>query len=365
MLAVAALLALLALGGVGICVTYVIGVWPSEEANVDWAGRLERIRNVAIILGGIAALGLAYWRGKAADRQASAAHEQVRAAQEQGQLMLRAELNQRYEKGSERLGSSVLSVRLDGIIVLEHLAWEHPERYHVQVMKVLFAFIRQPIAPQDSADSTMLDGGEARQDAQAAVDAVRMCRAKNKALEVNLLRSIDLHGADLRRADLSNLDLSYVPPTDAFTVLRDSTGSGRPRTDISHANLSGADLFLVRIEHGSCASTDFSGADLFGAKLRSTWFFEANFLNANLENADMSGARFTSANLRGAQLGNTNLSDATFWERSPREMGLTQEQLNKACADPSKPPCLKNVVDAETGKALEWGGGACDDSKGS
>ena len=375
---VLAVAAPLVLVGVGICVTYVIGVWPSEEVGVDWAARLERIRNVAIILGGIVALGLAYWRGKAADRQASAAqaqvntasrqidaaHEQVQAAQEQGQMMLQGQLNQRYEKGSEMLGSSVLSVRMGGIFALERLAQEHPTQYHVEVMKVLFAFIRQPIDDGGTTNYKMIGVRGARQDVQAALDAVRLCRVENRVVELNSEFFVDLHGADLRKADLSNIDLSTMFVSNVRAFRSRSFGGRGVVSDLSHATVTGAELSLAIIASAHCAFTDFSDSRLVSAKMPNAFFIRTSFRNAHLGGADVSGASFEDANLRGAKLRRTNLSGAKFTESEPRAMGLTQEQLNEACADPSKRPDLGNVVDADTGEALVWRGGACDDSEG-
>ena len=53
-------------------------------------------------------------------------------------------LNERYKTGTEMLGNSVLSVRIDGIYTLANLADEHPELYHVQVMKLFCFTVRFP-----------------------------------------------------------------------------------------------------------------------------------------------------------------------------------------------------------------------------
>ena len=45
------------------------------------------------------------------------------------------------------LGSEVLSVRLGGIYALARLAREHPEEYHVQIMRLLLCFCPKPNRP--------------------------------------------------------------------------------------------------------------------------------------------------------------------------------------------------------------------------
>ena len=42
------------------------------------------------------------------------------------------------------LGSGTLAVRLGGIYALQRLATEHPEQYHIQIMQLFCAFVRNP-----------------------------------------------------------------------------------------------------------------------------------------------------------------------------------------------------------------------------
>ena len=76
------------------------------------------IRNLALVIGGIEAILLAAWRSIVAQRQVAAAHRQADTSQ-QGLL------NERYQRGTEMLGSEVLSVRLGGAYALDRLAAEH------------------------------------------------------------------------------------------------------------------------------------------------------------------------------------------------------------------------------------------------
>ena len=51
---------------------------------------------------------------------------------------------ERYQKGSEVLGSKDSPVRLGGIDALARLAHEHPGDYHTQIMRLLSVFVRPP-----------------------------------------------------------------------------------------------------------------------------------------------------------------------------------------------------------------------------
>ena len=68
--------------------------------------------------------------------------------------------------------------------------------------------------------------------------------------------------------------------------------------------------------------------------------------------------------MAGATLSDTDLSGTHFYhphggKATNPVTGLTQDQLDEACADPDNPPKLDGVLDAETGKPLVWRGKPC------
>ena len=242
------------------------------------------IRNVGLLIGGVVALVFAIWR--------------TIVAQQQVDVAQRGLLNDRYQKGAEMLGNNVLSVRLGGIYTLQNLSKEHPEQYHVEVMRLLCAFVRYP------ADAKKQIPG---QDIQAAIDVVAARDRTLIALEDEESFVLDLRSAKLQRMDLSGAQLSMV-------------------------NLSGAQLI----------GTNLCGTQLLGANL--------------------SGARLSEANLSDAQLSGANLSGTRLFisttDKIPTDpvQGLTQVQLDEARADPNNPPRLDGVLDAETDEPLIWHG---------
>lgn len=349
LLAVAVLLTLV---GVAFSVTYILGVWPSEAGGVDWADRLERIRNVAIVVGGIAALGLAYWRGKTADRQATAAqkqvettsrqievaHEQVQAAQQQRQTTLQGQLNERYENAAEMLGSSVLAVRLGGIQALRRLAKEVPDQYCEEVITLLCAFARlPPVDPQpvEGTGKTMDAGSRGPQPREDVLEAVRAVGALSSVRPSDIaLSELSLDGLDLQGATVIDANLADASLWDA---------------ELAHTLFIGVNLSESRLWHANLAHAQWGEIDLTGAD-----FGHAEDMHgAIFENADMTGAKFVQANLSGV--------DFTGSGQGPVR-GLTQRQLDDACADPDRPPNLDGVIDAKTGAPLVWRGAECGDS---
>lgn len=345
------------LAGFVIACVYVFDGWPAGIAGTTdvsvvtatsgitddpkgWGSRLEHVRNAGIVVGGLLALGLAYWRGRAADRQATAAQrqvdstlrqldvaqEQVRTAQEQAQTSQQGQLSERYEKGAEMLGSNVLAVRLGGIYALGRLAEDNPTRFHLQIIRMFCAFARNPTVDGNSDQVAQLSNGvtSIRSDVQAVVGWIGHNRAPSIEGGEVTYDGPDLRGAQLRgvfldgQIDLHDVDLSRADLTDADCL----GGVNLVSANFESAQMSGADL-----SHSNLSRARLSGADLTGARL--------NF-------ADVGGADFS-----------------TFGQNPA--IGLTQAQLNTALAMSGRPPSVQGVQDAETGNALTWLGTTVDD----
>ena len=74
----------------------------------------------------------------------------------------------------------------------------------------------------------------------------------------------------------------------------------------------------------------------------------------NLSRAYLVGATLVGIDLVGANLIDANLTGVNLTSCK----GLTQEQIDRAKADPDNPSKLEGVIDAETGKPLVWAGKA-------
>ena len=274
----------------------------------DWLSAEESnsstIRNIFLAAAALIALPLAIWRSTVAGRQADTAQQQSGIAQQQSEIAQSGLLNERYQKGAEMLGSGVLSVRLGGIYALQSLASEDSEQYHIQIMRLFCAFVRNLDGVQDGSLTPAIEigsGGEEegndqpprmREDVQAVMEAIR--------------------GRDE--------SVVYLEKDDGFELY------------FGEANLS-----FLRLDNADLSNASFSKANLSG-----TSFSKANLFGAKLWKTSLSGATFTEA-----YLGAADFSQST---------GLTQNQLAQACADPHSPPVLNGVLDAETGEPLIWRG---------
>ena len=248
------------------------------------------IRNLGLFVAAPIALGLAVWRARVADRQAEAAQTQVVTSQ--GGL-----LNERYQKGAEMLGNEALSVRLGGIYALVRLACEHPEEYHVQIIRLLCTFVRHP--PPENNEVAYVNENWRPQKLRSDLQEIMR--------EIGQRSDAQIKIDELQQEDYSRLDLRYAELPGVFLV---------------GANLSGVNLF---------------GANLVGAVLNDAELIAGDLSDADLTGTDLSDSNLTGANLRGCK-------------------GLTQEQLDEAKANNDNPPILYRTFDAETGEQLVWRG---------
>ena len=374
---------------VAVCLCAVIAALSLTVIFWEWLSGAESgsttIRNVALVGAGLVALPLAIWRGIVADRQAKTAQQGL--------------LNERYQKGAEMLGNDVLSVRLAGIYALQRLSEDYPEQYHLQVMRLLSAFVRLPTKDQSlESGQVEIEPGTLlgiRQDLEAVVEVINSRSKSGIEIERGSNYRLDLRGARLPGAQFVNADLSnasfhhailsganFADSNLSDTLLRHADLSGsiffdvkftRPRFE--SANLSGALLQDLDLQMASFHYANLSDANLIKAKLSRAIFQGAVLTNAWLESSDLSNAIFLRADLSGARLAKANLSNAQFLDANLKEAdfsdadlsgaefsiggpqtakGLNQAQLDCARADPDNPPKLTGVLDSATGKLLTW-----------
>ena len=150
-----------------------------------------------------------------------------------------------------------------------------------------------------------------------------------------LERMVDL-GMNLRAIDLTCANLVEQGSHSVST-------RGVPPREI---NLSKADLVAAKFNNSHLISANFSDADLRGA-----FFWGSNLSSADFSNSDLSGADVTEAVLTRANLSGANLDGV---------VGLTQEQLDRACASVTSPPIML-PKEKETNKKLVWKGSSCEE----
>jgi len=109
--------------------------------------------------------------------------------------------------------------------------------------------------------------------------------------------------------------------------------------DLARAELSGAGLTGANLEGANLTKTILLGATLDDANLK-----DADLAGAYLSDAKFGGTDLTGANLRGAKLDGADLATAA---------GLTQAQLNHACAGRAGAPFKTRLPEGLTVRACK------------
>ena len=148
------------------------------------------------------------------------------------------------------------------------------------------------------------------------------------------------------------IDLSGIKITGTNLVIRRKRKSEYPGIDIPNAKLSGAEILDSNLAHANLSGAILTDANLkgscleravfIGAKLNGADLSMSDLFRADLSNSDMTGAKLVGASLRfttfskSTILNNVDLTDANL--RGAK--GLTQPQLNMACAGINRGPEL-------------------------
>ena len=272
------------------------------------------IRNLGLVIAAIVALPLAIWRSIVAERQATTAQRQSETAQ-------RGLLNERYQKGAEMLGSSVLAVRLGGIYALDRLAREHPGDYHLQIMSLLCAFARNP-PPSGKEDAKV------REDVRAIMTAVV---ERSEA-------QIEREEQENYRLDFSRANLKGAFPEGAVPAQANLKGAVLANANLEgaflyRANLKGASLGDANLEEAVLANVNLEGAYLCRANLEGVNLVSANLEKSELEKANLKGASLFGANLKGAFLDGANLEGAFLGSAKLEEADLASANLKGVFLD--------------------------------
>jgi hypothetical protein len=107
-----------------------------------WVQLSEMLRNLAVPLGGIIALWLAWLRVSAANRQAEAQIGQAQASARQADTASRKHAGELFQQSVGQLRDEKLEIRLLAIYNLRQLLNAYPE-YTRAVIEVLTAYVRE------------------------------------------------------------------------------------------------------------------------------------------------------------------------------------------------------------------------------
>lgn len=304
------------------------------------------VRNLGLIAGGLIAIWVAIWRGVVADRQARASWDQTETSR-------RSLLNERYQKGAEMLGSTVLYVRLGGIYALDSLAREYPEIYHLQVIKLFAAFVvARPRAEtaervETTTSSATSESEEPDKPAPTSFGEGSDDTGKDHWLES---KSHPEDTFDLFLA--TKLEVGPVPglAKDVEEVMRllserDEKRIALESKDKIRINLADASLPGLIFHDADFSNIDFTKADLRrvrgwrarltkavlpGANLSGSTLHGADFRDADMRRVNLTAVKLEGADLRNANLGYIDLASQNLWKGATFPSKLVGARLEGA-----------------------------------
>ena len=270
------------------------------------------------MIGALLALPLAIWRGWVAERQVKATHASVMTAQQ-------SLSNQRLQSASQMPGHRLNAVRLGAINSIASLAQEFPDDHYQAAMSMFAAFIRRPPSNVDGGANPRLSSGatpgpkKVREDLDAALRHIGNRTEENIQFESEQKYRLDLSVASLGNIDAAGFNFRNIIFDDA------------------------------RFLSANLAKADFRGSSLI----------RCNFASAKLAAANLARANVSQANLSGRNLDKAGIVAAKIQKDGLYKSGLTQKQLDEACADLGCEPELDDSYCEDSGGQLIWRKRSC------
>ena len=194
----------------------------------------------------------------------------------------------------------------------------------------------------DLSRATLVDAN--LQDANLDGAILRDVDLRMTDLSKTQFRNVQLIGANLSDANLSGVSLGRAHCMDTQLVRADlrgchaSANSSFINTDLTDADLRGADMFQAlftqskmirtklagaKLDESNFERADLTDADLTGCTLIRTEFFNARLTGAVLDEANLSAANFFNTRLDGAKLRNATIAAARLIECNLEHADLT------------------------------------------
>ena len=248
-------------------------------------GKSEVFRNWMLGITPIGAAIFWYLRNQVLKQQADAGDRQV----ETDQIRL---TDERFSDAvkllsqNDKNGKPTIAARLSGIFVLQKLAKDFDSEYLAQVVKTLFAYIKEniqltaklPLAESDIPETARSLG----EDVKAAFGVLDTLLDTHKWKNMEHFR-LSIHDFDFHGHDFSWLNLSFV--RGIIFCNYESLG-----VDMRGASLSFLDLRSANLSYAKLQKSALRRANLQGAKLEHAQFQGADLSDAKLLYADFSDA---------------------------------------------------------------------------
>ena len=275
---------------------FILSIWCWLGMGADITNS-EILRNIFLFVGGPLALCIAFWRSNTANRQQK--------------TDARARLDERFQKGSDMLGSDKLVVRMSGITILDRLSSEHTEDFHDQVVKLLGKFIKHPISKSGSLEVA---------DLQEALIAIS--RIGEQEIFEHSRRMLDIAGSNFGGVKLTFCDFLRIDFTASNFGQKAKILSSRFRiSKLKFVTFDKADFVNVSFLNSTLGASSFVGAELRRVRFINSGLSDTNFSGTTIVkgrfiNSVANRAQFSNATLLESHFFGTRLYHANFFWRN-------------------------------------------------
>ncbi|MFW0121218.1 pentapeptide repeat-containing protein [Rothia sp. CCM 9419] len=136
------------------------------------------------------------------------------------------------------------------------------------------------------------------------------------------LQRANLQDANLQDANLQEANLQRAKLQEANLQRAKLQEANLQRAKLQRAKLQEANLQNAKLENAKLEDANLQRAKLQGAKLQEANLQEANLWHANLWHANLQGAKLQGAKLQGANLQEANLQEANLWHANLQDANL-------------------------------------------
>ena len=221
----------------------------------------EKFRDIALAMAAILGFPLLFQR--------------TRAASQQAETDSRRRMAEAYSQAAALFSKTELPLRLAGLYALWKIAEEDPENHHIQIMRILCAFVRHP-TPLENWEAIEADlSTTIRPDLEAVMNLLGKRSENQRAQETAVNYKMDFKGADLQNFYLRAGDWRF-------------------------ASFVGADLRGVEFDISDMRGAQFTSANLGMTSFHTVDLRQASFLFVEIdENTTFDGAAMNGALLNG------------------------------------------------------------------
>lgn len=253
----------------------------------------EVLRNVVLSIAALVSLPFVIWRAQANDISSKASHRQSQTA-------IDSQINDRFTRAVEQLGSDNLTIRIGGVHALGKIAEDSP-RDAQTIIDILCSFVR--------AQTNHIDYKEAIKNDEGEYHEPRM----------DIQDSINVIGRDVFAKLNKNLEYAYLPKVRMIELNLTATNFGE-------AYLHGAIFY----------NSVFDYCDFYQSDLSQLNCSKSNFLNPMFIGINMEYARFAGTTFNSIIWGNSKLVGVTFQESELNEVHFQRVNFLEAVFNNSK-----------------------------